>query len=61
VSGQTVNGLPMGAGITQTRTYNNVIINSFNPYYQATLNLSVTQPLLKNAGMNPINISLNWQ
>jgi HAE1 family hydrophobic/amphiphilic exporter-1 len=54
VSGQTVNGLQWGAGITQTRTYNNVIINSFNPYYQATLNLSVTQPLLKNAGMNPI-------
>lgn len=54
VSGQTVNGLQWGAGITQTRTYNNVIINTYNPYYQATLNLSVTQPLLKNAGMNPI-------
>jgi outer membrane protein TolC len=58
VSGQTVNGLQWGAGITQTRTYNNVIINSFNPYYQATLNLSVTQPLLKNAGMNPIKHQL---
>jgi HAE1 family hydrophobic/amphiphilic exporter-1 len=58
VSGQTVNGLQWGAGITQTRTYNNVIINSFNPYYQATLNLSVTQPLLKNSGMNPIKHQL---
>jgi HAE1 family hydrophobic/amphiphilic exporter-1 len=47
-----------GAGITQTRTYNNVIINTFNPYYQAILNLSVTQPLLKNAGMNPIKHQL---
>jgi len=58
VSGQTANGLSWGAGITQTRTYNNVIINSFNPYYQAILNLSVTQPLLKNAGMNPIKHQL---
>jgi outer membrane protein TolC len=58
VSGQTVNGLQWGAGITQTRTYNNVIINTFSPYYQATLNLSVTQPLLKNAGMNPVKHQL---
>jgi HAE1 family hydrophobic/amphiphilic exporter-1 len=58
VSGQTVNGLQWGAGITQTRTYNNVIINAFNPYYQATLNLSVAQPLLKNAGMNPVKHQL---
>ena len=58
VSGQTVNGLQWGAGITQTRTYNNVIINSFNPYYQATLSLSVTQPLLKNAGMNAVKHQL---
>ena len=26
--------------------------NSFNPYYLASLNLAVTQPLLKNSGMN---------
>ena len=58
MSGQTVNGLQWGAGITQTRTYNNVIINSFNPYYQATLSLSVTQPLLKNAGMNAVKHQL---
>ncbi len=58
MTGQTVNGLQWGAGITQTRTYNNVIINTYSPYYQATLNLSVTQPLLKNAGMNPIKHQL---
>lgn len=58
VSGQTVNGLQYSAGITQTRTYNNVIINTFNPYYLASLNLSVTQPLLKNAGMNAVKRQL---
>ncbi len=58
VGGQTINGTQWGAGITQTRTCNNVIINSFNPYYQATLNLSVTQPLLKNAGMNAVKRQL---
>ena len=40
------------AGIQQQRTYNNTVFNAFNPYYVATLNLAVTQPLLKNAGMN---------
>jgi HAE1 family hydrophobic/amphiphilic exporter-1 len=58
VSGQTANGLQYSAGITQTRTYNNVIINTFNPYYLASLNLSVTQPLLKNAGMNAVKRQL---
>jgi HAE1 family hydrophobic/amphiphilic exporter-1 len=58
VSGQTVNGLQWGASITQARTYNNVIINTFSPYYQATLSLSVTQPLLKNAGMNAVKHQL---
>jgi len=58
IAGQGVNGLQYAAGITQTRTYNNLIINSFNPYYQATLNLSVTQPLLKNGGMNAVKRQL---
>jgi outer membrane protein TolC len=52
VGGQTENGLTYEAGIQQSRTYNNTVFNGFNPYYLATLNLSVTQPLLKNAGMN---------
>jgi outer membrane protein TolC len=54
VSGQTVNGMQYSASISQIRTYNNTIINTFNPYYQAILNLSATQPLLKNAGMNAV-------
>jgi outer membrane protein TolC len=51
-SGQTVNGTAYQAYIQQQRTYNNTLFDAFNPYYLATLNLSVTQPLLKNAGMN---------
>ncbi len=52
IAGQSINGTSYSAGITQTRTYNNTIINGFNPYYLASLDLSVTQPLLKNFGMN---------
>jgi HAE1 family hydrophobic/amphiphilic exporter-1 len=50
--GQTVNGTLWGAGITRSRTYNNTVIDSFNPYYQSSLNLSVSQPVLRDAGMN---------
>jgi outer membrane protein TolC len=52
VGGQTENGMTYQAGIQQSRTYNNTVFDAFNPYYVATLNLQVTQPLLKNAGMN---------
>jgi outer membrane protein TolC len=52
IGGQTENGMTYQAGIQQSRTYNNTIFNAYNPYYIATLNLAVTQPLLKNAGMN---------
>jgi outer membrane protein TolC len=58
VNGQTVNGMQYSASISQIRTYNNTIINTFNPYYQAILNLSATQPLLKNAGMNAVKRQL---
>ncbi|MBV9333270.1 MAG: hypothetical protein JO146_04630, partial [Candidatus Eremiobacteraeota bacterium] len=51
-SGQTENGTAYTAEITQSRTYNNTTFNAFNPQYLAQLNLAVTQPLLKNAGMN---------
>ncbi len=51
IGGQTENGMTYEAGIQQSRTYNNTIFNAYNPYYLATLNLAVTQPLLKNAGM----------
>ncbi len=52
VGGETENGTTYQAGIQQQRTYNNTTFNAYNPYYLATLNLSVTQPLLKNFGMN---------
>jgi HAE1 family hydrophobic/amphiphilic exporter-1 len=52
LGGQTINGTQYSAGIQQERIYNNSGINTFNPSYLATLNLSVTQPLLKNFGMN---------
>ena len=52
VSGQTQIGTQYNVGVTQSRIDNNTIIDAFNPYYTAALNASVTQPLLKNAGMN---------
>lgn len=53
LGGQTINGTTYQAGIQQSRTYNNTALNLYNPYYLATLNVSVTQPLLRNFGMNP--------
>jgi outer membrane protein TolC len=50
--GQSVNGTLYSIGIIRTRTYNNTIVNFFNPSYQSSLNLSVDQPLLRNFGMN---------
>ena len=50
--GQTINGTQFGVGIQQARIYNNTTVNQFNPYYAASLNVSVTQPLLRNLGMN---------
>ncbi len=52
LGGQTENGMTYQAGIQQSRTYNNTVFNAYNPYYIATLNLGVTQPLLRNGGMN---------
>jgi outer membrane protein TolC len=52
LGGQTENGGTYQAGIQQQRTYNNTTFNAYNPYYLASLNLAVSQPLLKNAGMN---------
>jgi HAE1 family hydrophobic/amphiphilic exporter-1 len=52
LGGQTENGLTYQVGIQQSRTYNNTVFNAYNPYYIATLNVALTQPLLKNAGMN---------
>ncbi len=52
LGGQTINGTQYSAGIQQDASYNNTGLNTFNPSYLASLNLSVTQPLLKNFGMN---------
>lgn len=52
LGGQTENGMTYQIGIQQSRTYNNTVFNAYNPFYIATLNAIVTQPLLKNAGMN---------
>ena len=52
LSGQTEIGTQYSVGVTQSRVDNNTIIDAFNPYYTAALNASVTQPLLKNLGMN---------
>jgi outer membrane protein TolC len=52
LGGQTISGTTYVAGIAQTRTFNNTVFDAYNPYYLASLNLSVTQPLLKNLGMN---------
>ncbi|HZV76658.1 MAG TPA: TolC family protein [Candidatus Babeliales bacterium] len=52
VSGQGEAGTTYAASIEQSRTYNNTTFDAFNPYYLATLNLAVTQPLLKNFGMS---------
>jgi HAE1 family hydrophobic/amphiphilic exporter-1 len=60
-SGQLVNGTTYTAGITRTRTINNTLINTFNPYYQSSLNLAVTQPLLRNFGMNASKQALKLQ
>lgn len=51
-SGETISGTTYSGSITQQRTYNNTVFNAYNPIYLASLNLSVTQPLLKNFGMN---------
>lgn len=51
-TGRTTGGATWSAGIVRTRTYNNTIVNTFNPLYESSLNLSLTQPLLRNLGMN---------
>jgi outer membrane protein TolC len=52
LGGQTVNGLQYVAGIQQSRTFNNTWFDAYNPYYIASLGVSLTQPLLRDAGMN---------
>jgi outer membrane protein len=51
LSGQLPSATQYNVSITQSRIDNNTRINAFNPYYEATLNATITQPLLKNAGV----------
>jgi len=51
--GQVSNsGTQYNVNISQTKVNDNTFIDAFNPYYLASLNVSVTQPLLKNLAMN---------
>ena len=50
VQGQTSTGGRYNVNITQTRVDDNTIINAFSPYYLASLNLQVDQPLFKGYG-----------
>jgi outer membrane protein TolC len=50
--GQTAAGTQFNVNVSQSKVNDNTYIDAFNPYYLASLNVSVTQPLLKNFGMN---------
>ncbi len=52
VSGTLPNGQTYSINLSQTRTTNNEIINLLNPTYLSALSFVLTQPLLRNAGMN---------
>ncbi|HEY9084830.1 MAG TPA: TolC family protein [Candidatus Tyrphobacter sp.] len=52
VSGILPNGEQYSVNVTQARTANNQVINLINPYYPSALSFTLTQPLLRNAGMN---------
>ncbi len=52
VSGVLPNGQTYSVNLSQTRTTNNEIINLINPTYLSALSFVLTQPLLRNAGMN---------
>ena len=46
--------MPYAAGINNSAPTTTWSSTTFNPYYLASLNLAITQPLLKNAGMNAV-------
>ncbi len=45
-------GTQYNLNLSQSKVDDNTFIDAFNPYYLASLNISITQPLLKNFGMN---------
>ena len=52
VNGQLPSGQQYSIGVSQAKIDDNTIINAFNPYFVTSLNVSLTQPLLKNANIN---------
>lgn len=50
ISGQTSTGGTYKVDLVQTRVDDNTTINAFNPYYLASLNVGLSQPLLKGVG-----------
>jgi outer membrane protein TolC len=52
VQGQFETGTQYNINVSQTKVNDSTYINSFNPYYYGSFNVSITQPLLKNFLMN---------
>ncbi len=52
VQGQLETGTQYNINVSQTKVNDSTYINSFNPYYYGSFNISITQPLLKNFLMN---------
>jgi outer membrane protein TolC len=52
VEGQLETGTQYNLNVSQTKVDDNTYINSFNPYYYGSFNVSITQPLLKGFLMN---------
>jgi outer membrane protein TolC len=52
VQGQLETGTQYNLNVSQSKVNDSTYINSFNPYYYGSFNVSITQPLLKNFLMN---------
>jgi outer membrane protein len=52
VQGQLETGTQYNINVSQSKVNDSTYINSFNPYYYGSFNISITQPLLKNFLMN---------
>src|SRR5947209_14407945 len=56
--GITQQGGQYRAGVVGTRVTSNSTINSYNPFYETALQLSVTQPLLRGRGIDQQRLQL---
>jgi outer membrane protein len=52
IQGQLETGTQYNINVSQSKVNDSTYINSFNPYYYGSFNISITQPLLKNFLMN---------